>query len=141
MQVITILGLVIMITQFHIFNIYSTKFPDDAFSYYMNGKAKWAIDSTMAQGLANPDFEKAIAVGQGDRVKYKNQLIGSYKYFIAYFANIKKDKAAAVAYCDSVLAIDPADAEALANKILISSMNMNAPTPAPKPAKTYGKGC
>ena len=100
----------------------------------MKGKAKWAIDSTMAQGLANADFEKAIAVSQGDRVKYKNQLIGSYKYFVAYMANIKKDKAGAVAYCDSVLAIDPADAEALNNKTLISNMNMNAP--APKQSKT-----
>jgi tetratricopeptide (TPR) repeat protein len=115
------------------FDVYSAKFPDDAFSYYMKGKAKWAVDSTMSKGLANADFEKAIAVGQGDRVKYKNQLIGSYKYFVAYLANIKKDKAGAVAYCDSVLAIDPADAEALNNKTLIGNMNMNAP--APKQAK------
>ena len=119
------------------FDVYSAKFPDDAFSFYMKGKAKWAIDSTMTQGLANADFEKAIAVGQGDRVKYKPQLIGSYKYFVAYLANIKKDKAGAVAYCDSVLAIDPADAEALANKTLISNMNMNAPAPK-KPAADKG---
>ena len=115
------------------FDIYTAKFPEDAFSYYMKGKSRWAIDSTMAQGLANADFEKAIAVGQGDRVKYKLQLIGSYKYFVAYLANVKKDKAGAIAYCDSVLAIDPADADALNNKTLISNMNMNAP--APKQAK------
>lgn len=115
------------------FDVYSAKFPDDAFSYYMKGKAKWAVDSTMSKGLANADFEKAIAVGQGDRVKYKPQLIGSYKYFVAYLANIKKDKAGAIAYCDSVLALDPADADALNNKTLISNMNMNAP--APKQAK------
>ncbi|MEO6732846.1 MAG: tetratricopeptide repeat protein [Ferruginibacter sp.] len=115
-----------------IFNIYGQKFPDDAFSYYMIGKAYWAIDSTMAQGLANPSFQKAIDVGQVDKVKYKNQLIGSYKYFVAYFANIKKDKATAISYCDSVLAIDPADTEALTNKTAISSMNMNAPAQQPK---------
>jgi len=111
------------------FDIYSAKFPEDAFSYYMKGKAKWAIDSTMSQGLANPEFEKAMQVGQADRVKYKPQLVGSYKYFVAYLANIKKDKAGAVAYCDSVLALDPADAEAQTNKTLISNMNMNAPAP------------
>ncbi|MEP7110284.1 MAG: tetratricopeptide repeat protein, partial [Ferruginibacter sp.] len=117
-----------------IFNIYSQKFPDDAFSYYMIGKAYWAIDSTMEQGLANPSFQKAIDVGQVDKVKYKNQLIGSYKYFVAYFANIKKDKATAISYCDSVLTIDPADKEALDNKTVIGTMNMNAPTP-PKQTK------
>jgi len=112
-----------------VFNLYSQKYPDDAFSYYMIGKAYWAIDTTMEQGLANPSFQKAIEVGQVDKTKYKNQLIGSYKYFVAYFANIKKDKATAINYCDSVLAIDPADKEALDNKTVISSMNMNAPSP------------
>ncbi|MBC7889639.1 MAG: tetratricopeptide repeat protein [Ferruginibacter sp.] len=117
-----------------VFNLYSQKFPDDAFGYYMIGKAYWAIDSTMEQGLANPSFQKAIEVGQVDKVKYKNQLIGSYKYFVAYFANIKKDKAVAISYCDSVLIIDPADAEALNNKTVIGTMNMNAPA-APKQTK------
>ncbi|MEN9569933.1 MAG: hypothetical protein RL172_1164 [Bacteroidota bacterium] len=106
------------------FDIYSQKFPDDAFSFYMKGKAKWAIDSTMSQGLANADFEKAIQVGQADKVKYKNQVMGSYKYFIAYAANIQKDKAAALAYCDSALLVDPTDAEILANKDVISKMKM-----------------
>ncbi len=117
-----------------VFNLYSQKFPDDAFSYYMIGKAYWAVDSTMEQGLANPSFQKAIEVGQVDKIKYKAQLIGSYKYFTAYYANIKKDKATAIAYCDSVLVLDPADTEALDNKTIISSMNMNAPAP-PKQTK------
>jgi tetratricopeptide (TPR) repeat protein len=120
-----------------VFNLYGQKFPDDPFSYYMIGKAYWAIDSTMEQGLANPSFEKAIQVGQGDRTKYKNQLIGSYKYFVAYYANIKKDKATALAYCDSVLVIDPADSEALNNKTVIGSMNMNAPAQKAAAEKQY----
>jgi hypothetical protein len=95
----------------------------------MIGKSYWAIDTTMEQGLANPAFQKVIEVGQVDKVKNKNQLIGSYKYFVAYFANIKKDKVAAMAYCDSVLVVDPADAEAASNKAVIEKMNMN-PTPA-----------
>ena len=108
----------------------------------MIGKANWAIDSTMEQGLANPAFEKAIEVAQLDRNKYKNQLIGSYKYFVAYYANIKKDKQMAINYCDSVLAIDPADAEALNNKTVISQMNMNAPAskPTKAPVKPAEKG-
>jgi tetratricopeptide (TPR) repeat protein len=119
-----------------IFKQFGQKFPEDAFSYYMIGKAYSAIDSTMEQGLANPHFQKAIEVGSVDKVKYKPQLIGSYKYFVAYFANIKKDKAMAISYCDSVLLIDPADTEALNNKTAIQSMNM---TPsAPKQNKAAG---
>ncbi len=121
----------------NIFNIFTEKFPDDIFSYYMIGKSNWAIDSTMEQGLANPFFQKAIEVGQADKEKNKNQLIGSYKYFVAYYANIKKDKATAIAYCDSVLVIDPADADALNNKVAIGSMNMN-PTPPTKQTKPAG---
>ncbi|MEP7141264.1 MAG: tetratricopeptide repeat protein [Ferruginibacter sp.] len=120
-----------------VFNLYGQKYPDDAFSYYMIGKAYWAIDTTMEQGLANPSFQKAIEVGTVDKAKYKAQLIGSYKYFTAYFANIKKDKETAISYCDSVLAIDPADTEALNNKTVISSMNMNAPA-TPKQTKPAG---
>jgi Flp pilus assembly protein TadD len=120
-----------------IFNLYGQKYPEDAFSYYMIGKANWAIDTTMEQGLANPSFQKAIEVGSADKTKYKDQLIGSYKYFVAYFANIKKDNATAIAYCDSVLAIDPADKEALDNKTAIGSMNKNAPAP-PKQTKPAG---
>ncbi len=119
-----------------IFKQFGEKYPDDAFSYYMIGKAYSAIDSTMEQGLANPHFQKAIEVGSVDKEKYKPQLIGSYKYFTAYFANIKRDKATAISYCDSVLLIDPADAEALNNKTAIESMNMNPS--APKQSKTAG---
>lgn len=119
-----------------IFKQFGQKFPEDAFSHYMIGKSYSAIDSTMEQGLANPHFQKAIEVGNVDKVKYKPQLIGSYKYFIAYFANIKKDKATAISYCDSVLIIDPADTEALNNKTAIESMNMNPS--APKQNKNAG---
>ena len=118
-----------------VFNQYSKKYPEDVFSYYMIGKAYWAIDTAMEQGLANPSFQRAIEVGLADKVKNKNQLIGSYKYFVAYFANIKKDKATAIAYCDSVLVIDSADTEAINNKVAIGSMNMNPPAAPSKPVK------
>lgn len=118
-----------------VFNVYSEKFPDDAFGYYMAGKANWAIDSTLERGLANPSFEKAIEVGLKDSVKYKNQLIGSYKYFVLYSV-YKKDKAAALAYCDKILSLDPNDAETNGNKTTIAAMNMNAPAPKQQPKQT-----
>jgi len=120
-----------------IFSQSSKKYPEDVYAYYMTGKSYWAIDTTMEQGLANPAFQKVIEVGMTDKVKNKAQLIASYKYFVVYYANIKKDKAAAMAYCDSVLVVDPADAEAANNKAVIEKMNMNpTPTPATPASKT-----
>lgn len=113
----------------NIFTLFSQKFPEDAFGYYMVAKSKWGIDSLMAQATANADFEKTIAVGMTDSVKYKPQIIGSYKYFVAYYANIKKDNATAIEYCDKILALDPSDAEAINNKAALS-----APAPKQKPA-------
>ncbi len=112
----------------NVFNTYAQKFPEDPFGYYMNGKANWAIDSTLEQGLANASFEKAIEIGLKDSVKYKAQLIGSYKYFIVYSV-YKRDKAAALSYCDKVLALDPNDAETTGNKTAIAGMNFNGPAP------------
>ncbi len=112
----------------NIFTFYSQKFPEDAFGYYMVAKSKWGIDSLMAQASANADFEKTITVGMADTVKYKLQVIGSYKYFVAYYANVKKDNAKAVEYCDKILALDPQDADALNNKNALLA-------PAPKHTK------
>jgi tetratricopeptide (TPR) repeat protein len=114
-----------------VFNMYSQKYPEDAFGYYMTAKSKWGIDSLMAQASANADFEKTISVGMVDSVKYKPQVIGSYKYFVAYYANVKKDNATAIEYCDKILALDPTDSEALNNKKALLT-----PAPKAKPAAT-----
>ena len=121
-------------TAIPVFNMYSQKYPEDAFGYYMSAKSKWGIDTTMAQGLANPDFEKAVTVGMVDSVKYKPQLTGSYKYFVAYYANVKKDNATAIAYCDKILALDPTDADALNNKqaLMTPAKQAKAASPSKK---------
>ncbi len=41
-----------------IFDIYTQKFPDDIFGYYMMGKSYWGIDTSMVFGLANNAFAK-----------------------------------------------------------------------------------
>jgi tetratricopeptide (TPR) repeat protein len=102
------------------FNIYAQKYPDDIFGYFMTGKTSWAIDSTMSLGLANPALEKAIQIGLTDTVKFKSQLIYSYKYFVAYYATIKKDKNLAITFNEKILSLDPADAEANSNRSILS---------------------
>jgi predicted Zn-dependent protease len=117
------------------FTVYTQKFPDDAFGFYMVGKSYWGIDSTMQKGLANASFQKAVEVGSVDSVKYKQQIIGSYEYFIPYYVNVKRDKETAIAYCDKILAIDPTNAQALSNKEVISKLDLNPKPAAKKPVK------
>jgi tetratricopeptide (TPR) repeat protein len=94
------------------FTLSTNKFPDDPYAFNMVGKSSWAIDTTMTLGLANPAFEKTIQLGLADTVKYKPQLMTAYKYFVAYYANIAKDKNKAVEYVEKAVALDPNDAEA-----------------------------
>lgn len=121
-----------------VFNKYSEKFPEDIFSYYMIGKANAAIDSTGALGLAVPHYQKAVEIGEkeADKEKVKNQLIGSYKFFIEYYYNVKKDQATALSYADKALALDPADAQLIENKDFISKNNPNAPVKKTATPKT-----
>ena len=107
-----------------IFDIYTQKYPDDIFGYYMMGKCYWGIDTAMTFGLANNSFAKAIQVGEAypDKSKIIPQLVGSYKYMIAYAANMDKNKDLALAFADKALLVDPTDQEVLANKDVISKI-------------------
>ena len=94
----------------------------------MMARSLYGIDTTMEQGLANPAFQKVIDLGAADSVKNKAQLLGSYKYFIGYYVNIKQDKDSALLNCDKVLALDPTDQSIIATKEQISRMNMKGGT-------------
>lgn len=113
-----------------VFDIYTQKYPDDIFGYYMMGKSYWGIDTVMAYGLANNAFAKAIAIGEAapDKSKIAAQLLGSYKYMIAYSANIEKNKDLALSFADKALLVDAADAEVLANKDVISKITFKPNT-------------
>jgi tetratricopeptide (TPR) repeat protein len=116
-----------------ILDTYTQKYPDDIYSHYWKAKSSWAIDTSLALGLANPSFEKTIELGLRDSVKFKSQLLASYKYFIVYNALYKKDKVVALDFCNKVLAIDSTDAETLSNKDILSGIKA-APTRATTPA-------
>ncbi len=114
------------------FTMSTNKFPGDPYAYNMIGKASWAIDTSMTQGLANNAFQKTIEFGATDSVKYKPQLMTAYKYFVAYYANIMKDKPTAMSYVDKALALDPADAEANSYKsALMVPEKQGAKKPSP----------
>jgi TolA-binding protein len=105
-----------------LFEVYTQKYPDDIFGYYMTGKSYWGIDTVMKYGLANNSFARAIEVGEAypDKSKIVSQLMASYKYLIVYSANIEKNKDLAISYCDKALLIDPADQEVIQNRDALS---------------------
>ena len=52
-----------------------------------------------------------------DSVKYKPNIIQTYFYLAGYYNDVKKDKAAAIDVFNKVLAIDPANADAIKYKV------------------------
>jgi tetratricopeptide (TPR) repeat protein len=115
----------------NVFNQYIAKYPEDVFGYYMVGKSNAAIDTTGELGLAVPSYEKVIELAEKevDKTKVKDQLMGSYKYFIEYYYNVKKDQAKALEYVDKGIALDPLDTQLVANRELISKNDPKAAPP------------
>jgi tetratricopeptide (TPR) repeat protein len=100
-----------------IFTMYQQKFPDDILGWQMGAFSKANIDSTGALGLAKGDYEKVIELASKstDTARAKTQLITAYNYMLAI--NYKaKDYAAALAWDEKILAIDPTNQSALDNQ-------------------------
>ena len=112
-----------------IFAIYTTNYPSQAFGYYWRGRSNWSIDSTLSNGLANPHFEKflAIATTGPDSVSLRSQIKIAYRYFIGYHV-VKQDYSTALSYCDRILAIDPVDKDALELKKQLTRSKWPAPS-------------
>ncbi|MEP7251792.1 MAG: tetratricopeptide repeat protein [Ginsengibacter sp.] len=113
-----------------IWSLYQVKYPEDIFGWYMGARAKEGIDTSGEQGLARPDYEKVIAIGDTteDKASVKDKLIPAYRYMVAYSYNVQKDKDTAIQFNDKILAIDPTDATALKTKDALSNVKMKTKT-------------
>ncbi len=56
--------------------------------YYGSFRVKWAVDSTMEQGLPVEDAKKFIELAEVDKVKNKQALLLAYGYMAGYSANV-----------------------------------------------------
>ncbi len=101
-----------------IFKLYQAKYPTDIFGWFMGARSKEGIDTSGEQGLALNDYNQVLAIADTavDKEKVKQNQIIAHRYMLAYNYNIKKDKEAAKAENEKILALDPADEQALANK-------------------------
>jgi len=121
------------------FGVVSIKSPESHISYLWRGHTNAALDPNTTQGLAKPHYEKALAlilkkIDAGDALdKFRKDLINIYRYEAWYYFDIIKDKDSTIVYCNKILELDPANADA---QSLIDSYNPPAPKPTVKGVKT-----
>lgn len=117
--------------------LYQSKYPTEIFGYLWCARSLQAQDTTMEKGLAVDAYKKLAEMAlQIDSVKFKNQAISSNFYLVSYYNDIKKDKGAAINHIDRVLAIDPANADAVRIKEILNKPPSRAPAAKPKPKTT-----
>jgi tetratricopeptide (TPR) repeat protein len=101
-----------------IFGLYMQKYPEDPFGAYMRARSSEGIDTTGAEGLAKPYYQKVIDIADtaSDKSIVKDYIIPAYRYMVAYSYNVNKEKDSALMYNEKILQIDPTDATALKTK-------------------------
>jgi tetratricopeptide (TPR) repeat protein len=91
----------------------SEKQPTVSHGFLWAAKSRAQIDSTGAQGLAIPMYEKYIEIASQAPDKNKKDLIATYEYLGSYYVNIKPDGEKAKSFYQKILALDPNNATAL----------------------------
>jgi tetratricopeptide (TPR) repeat protein len=118
-----------------VFGKYKAQYPDEIFGYLWGAKSAAAMDTTMAEGKAVPDYIKLVEVAKKtDSVKYKSQILGALFYLASYSNDIKKDKEAAINYLTQVTYIDPANTDAPKFIEMLKKPPARQPAPTRQPA-------
>jgi predicted Zn-dependent protease len=121
-----------------IFGLYTQKYPEDIFGWYMKAHAQEGIDSTEAEGLAKSSYEKVIAIADtsADKDKVKANEITAYRYMVAYYYNVKHNKDSAIYFNSKILSLDPNDTQAQTNDKALRAL----PSQPSQPAKASKGG-
>ncbi len=92
-----------------VFGLYTVKYPDQGFGYYWRARSNAAIDTTLAEGLAIPYYQKLVTMIANDTLNStsKKWMLEAYSYLAAYETNTEKDYKEAIGYFDRILEIDP----------------------------------
>ena len=123
-----------------IWGLYTQKYPEDIFGWYMEAHAQEGIDSTGINGLAKPSYEKVIAIADtsADKDKVKANEITGYRYMVAYYYNTKKDVDSALYYNSQILTLDPNDTQAQANDKALKAVKQQQNSQPAKASKGGG---
>jgi len=85
--------------------------PDLYLAYFWAGSCKAASEnSEQPEGLASEDYQKVVDILKSNPDKYKKDYIRANAY-LAYVTFTKEDYATSKGYCETVLAIDPENAQ------------------------------
>lgn len=126
-------------SSYALFVQYRDKYPNEIFGFLWAARSMQAKDTSLELGLAVIEYEKLADAGKRiDSVKFKNQIVQAYGIIASYQNNIKKDKAAAIAYLQKILDIDPTNTSAKEFiEVLSRPAKTSTPGNPPKP-KTGG---
>lgn len=94
--------------------IYKQKYPSELFGYLWCARSAQQMDTTMEKGTAVEPYKQLIAFADTaqDKEKYKATLIAAHGYLASYYANVAKEKDSAIAQLESIIALDPTNADA-----------------------------
>lgn len=96
-----------------LFDTYKAKYPDEVYGYLWSYRSLAAVDTSMKLGLAIPDAIKLVEIAELDKVKNKSIIVSTCGFLASYLTNEKKDYAGALGYIEKILAVDPANVDAL----------------------------
>jgi tetratricopeptide (TPR) repeat protein len=86
--------------------------PDLIQGYVWRARTNAQLDISSEKGLAKPFYEKVVALGEKDSVKFKNDLLDAYHY-LGYYYYLQKDNSAAKSWFQRALGLAPDDPTAL----------------------------
>ncbi len=115
------------------FNEFATKYPEQPYAIYWQGRTAAAIDSDATSGGAVPYFTKWLDK-VGPNYEKKNDLKGAYQYLL-YYSHNKKNKEDVATYKEKIKAIDPNDKSLKDLEELEKAENAPKKQPAPKTKK------
>lgn len=93
----------------NMFQQYSKAFPDSVYGYLWSARALGRLDSTMAKGLAIPQYEQLLRVAEMDKERLKAFGLEAVGNLAQYYVNVKSDREKGVFYLKKGLEFDPAN--------------------------------
>ena len=89
------------------FQAYSKAFPDSVYGYLWSARSLARIDTSGAQGLAVPQYEKLLAVSEKDKVRNKAYGMEAAGNLANHYVNVKRDTEKGIFYLTKGLEFDP----------------------------------
>ena len=97
-----------------VFNIYSKKYPDQTYGYYWAARSDAALDSSMQNGMAIPNYAKVIdlILKESPEQQNKKWLIEAIRIYCSIQSEYSEGLWRAITYLEKVIQLDPGNKNA-----------------------------